>query len=118
MTQTFCQVLLKNEKEVPNRVYLRQPKNGHWHEYTWGQTVHQARQVAQFLLQLGLKKGSHVSIISKNCAEWFIADFGIIQLLRYRLSELSLRQSSLPHRCRLRSGQASCVLQLRGSDRE
>lgn len=26
---------------------------------------------------LGLKRGSHVSIISKNCAEWFIVDFGI-----------------------------------------
>ncbi|WP_241480340.1 AMP-binding protein [Legionella norrlandica] len=36
-----------------------------------------ARKVASFLQQLGLKKGDHISIISKNCAEWFITDFGI-----------------------------------------
>ncbi len=37
----------------------------------------QARRVAHFLQQLGFAKGTHISIISKNCAEWFIIDFGI-----------------------------------------
>ncbi len=77
MTNSLGQLLLKKEKEVANKIYLRQPKNGIWHELTWADTMLQARKVAAFLHQIGLKKGSHVSIFSKNCAEWFIADFGI-----------------------------------------
>ncbi|BCA96125.1 AMP-binding protein [Legionella antarctica] len=74
---SLSQLLLKNEKEIATRVYLRQPRECVWHEFTWAKTMLQARKVAAFLQQLGLKKGSHVAIISKNCAEWFITDFGI-----------------------------------------
>lgn len=77
-TQAFiCDVLLRNEKELKEKVYLRQPRNGQWHEYTWADVIHQARQVAAFLLKKGCKRGDHIAIISKNCAEWFITDFGI-----------------------------------------
>jgi long-chain acyl-CoA synthetase len=74
---SLCKLLLNNERELANQVYLRQPINGSWREFTWAETMLQARKVAGFLHQVGLKKGSHVSIISKNCAEWFITDFGI-----------------------------------------
>lgn len=74
---SLFQLLLKNEKDAAERVYLRQPRNGVWYEYTWAEVMLQARKVAGFLHQLGLKKGDHISIISKNCAEWFITDFGI-----------------------------------------
>lgn len=77
MMSSLCQLLLKNEKEQAGQVYLRQPKNGVWYEFTWSETIMKARKVAAFLHKVGLKKGSHVSIISKNCAEWFITDFGI-----------------------------------------
>ncbi|RUR17214.1 AMP-binding protein [Legionella sp. km535] len=76
-SNTLFQLLLKNEKELADRIYLRQPKDGVWHEYTWAEVMLQARKVAGFLHQLKLKRGSHISIISKNCAEWFITDFGI-----------------------------------------
>ncbi|HAU1638383.1 TPA: AMP-binding protein [Legionella pneumophila] len=76
-SNSLFDLLLKNEKNSADRVYLRQPKNGVWHEYTWSSVMLQARKVAGFLHHLGLKKGDHISIISKNCAEWFIADFGI-----------------------------------------
>lgn len=74
---SLFQLLLKNEKEAADRIYLRQPKAGVWHELTWSEVMLQARKVAAFLQGLALKKGSHVSIFSKNCAEWFIVDFGI-----------------------------------------
>jgi len=77
MSNSLFQVLLKNEKEAGNRIYLRQPRDGVWHEFTWAEVMQQARKVAGFLKNSGLKKGDHVSIISKNCAEWFITDFGI-----------------------------------------
>ncbi|WP_298625790.1 AMP-binding protein [uncultured Legionella sp.] len=77
MSNSLFQLLLKNEKEAAERVYLRQPRDGVWHEFTWAEVMLQARKVAGFLHQLGIEKGSHISIISKNCAEWFITDFGI-----------------------------------------
>lgn len=74
---SLFQLLLKKEKEFGSQVYLRQPKQGVWHELTWTDVMTQARKLAGFLQELGLKKGSHISIISKNTAEWFITDFGI-----------------------------------------
>lgn len=77
MSNSLFQLLLKNEKEAADRVYLRQPRDGVWHEFSWAEAMLQARKVAGFLHHLGLKRGNHVSIMSKNCAEWFITDFGI-----------------------------------------
>lgn len=74
---SICQRLMEHETEHADRVYLRQPREGVYHELTWSMVMHQARQVAFFLQRLKLKKGAHISIYSKNCAEWFIADFGI-----------------------------------------
>ncbi|WED43874.1 AMP-binding protein [Legionella cardiaca] len=70
-------LLLENENNLSDKVYLRQPREGQWHELTWSMVIHQARQVARLLQDVGLKKGDHVAIFSKNCAEWFISDFGI-----------------------------------------
>lgn len=75
--ELLCQVLLRKEKEVGDKIYLRQPHRGQWTDYTWSDVVLQARQVASMLQQLGLERGDRVSIFSKNCAEWIIADFGI-----------------------------------------
>lgn len=77
MGNSLYKVLLTNEHVAGDKVYLKQPQNGSWHEFTWSQVMLQARKVAAFLLKLGLKRGSHVAIISKNCAQWFITDFGI-----------------------------------------
>lgn len=77
MGNSLYKVLLTNEHVAANRVYLKQSRNGGWDEYTWSQVMLQARKVAAFLLKFGLKRGSHVAIISKNCAQWFITDFGI-----------------------------------------
>jgi long-chain acyl-CoA synthetase len=73
----LCEVLLEKEQQCPNKVYLRQPREGQWHEYTWAQVMEKVRRVASFLKAQGFKKGQHVSIVSKNCAEWFITDFAI-----------------------------------------
>lgn len=77
MSNSLFQLLLKNEQEAAEQIYLRQPKNDVWHEYSWSEVMTRARKVANFLKQQGFKRGSHISIISKNCAEWFITDFGI-----------------------------------------
>jgi len=74
----FTDYLYENEKKYGNMVYLRQPIDGKYHDLTWAEAMQQARKVANFLKQQGLKKGDRVAILSKNCAEWFITDFAIV----------------------------------------
>lgn len=70
-------LLLKKEKDEANTVYLKQARAGTLQEMTWSQVMLAARKVANFLRSINLRKGAHIGIISKNCAEWFITDFGI-----------------------------------------
>lgn len=59
------------------RVFLTQPLgNGRVADYTWAQTMDQARRMAAHLKGLGLA-GSQIAILSKNCAHFFIAELAI-----------------------------------------
>jgi len=75
--KTLNEILYENEKKWADVVYLRQPVHGKWHTYTWRETMLRARKMAAFLKSIGLQKGDKVAIFSKNCAEWFMADFAI-----------------------------------------
>lgn len=66
------------ESNAPQQTYLTQPVNGQYHSYTWKQVATMARQVAARLLDMGIEPGSRISIFSKNTAEWFITDLGIM----------------------------------------
>lgn len=65
-------------KEEPDRIFLRQPINRKFIEYTWQDAYDQALSVAGALHQMGLNKGDHVALLSKNCAHWFMADLAIM----------------------------------------
>lgn len=66
------------EETTPNTVYLKQPINGSVKDFTWREAGDQARRVAATLIAMGLPTGSHIAILSKNCAEWFITDLAIM----------------------------------------
>jgi len=74
----LLQLLYENEKHYADIIYLRQPRDGKYRDFTWKDTMYQARKVASFLKAQGLNKGDCVSILSKNCAEWIIADCAIM----------------------------------------
>lgn len=65
-------------KEEPDRIFLRQPINRKFIEYTWQDAYDQALSVAGALHRMGLTKGDHVALLSKNCAHWFMADLAIM----------------------------------------
>lgn len=69
---------IQNVQSKPNAVFLRQPFQRKWNEYTWKEVDHQVRCVANYLKSLGLEPGSKVAIISKNCAHWVMSDLAII----------------------------------------
>ena len=77
-TKTPLEMLYHWEKTTPQRVFLRQPVKGQYKEFSWAETANQVRRVASELMSLNLPRGSHIAILSKNCAEWFITDLAIM----------------------------------------
>ncbi len=75
---TPLEMLYQWEETHPETVYLKQPIDGVIKDFTWRETSQQARKVAASLLAMDLPAGSHIAILSKNCAEWFITDLAIM----------------------------------------
>ena len=66
------------EEKLRDKPFLRQPFGDNWEVYTWGEAGLMARKLATGLKSLGLEKGNHIGLMSKNCREWIIADLAII----------------------------------------
>lgn len=78
MPSTPLQQFLKYEQEIPNDIFLRQPFNGQWKEWTWKHAADESRRMAGALKALNLPERSHIAILSKNCAHWMMADIAIM----------------------------------------
>lgn len=65
------------EMNHPEKVYLRQPIDGQWREYTWSQVADATRKLTNALYNLGFNRGDKIAILSKNCAEWIITDLAL-----------------------------------------
>ncbi|MDM5130944.1 AMP-binding protein [Aeromonas piscicola] len=65
------------ERQCPDRVYLRQTINREYVDFTWGEVADEARRMVTALRHLGLVPGDKVALLSKNCAQWFIADLAM-----------------------------------------
>lgn len=72
------EMLYKWEQETPDKVFLRQPINDKWHEWTWKQTGEEVRKMAAAIKNMNLPAGSNIALISKNCAHWIISDLAIM----------------------------------------
>ena len=68
----------QHEKERAQQVYLTQPLGGgRVADYTWAQTLDQARRMATHLQSLGFAPGARIGILSKNCAHFFMTELAI-----------------------------------------
>ena len=66
------------ESVKANSLYMTQPiGDGKVEEYTWARAVGEARRMASYLKSLNLPEKSCVGLISKNCANWIMADWAI-----------------------------------------
>ena len=66
------------EKNTPNNTFLRQPQGENWKLLTYAEAGQEARKMTSALRAMGLKKGDHVGISSKNCYHWILADLAIM----------------------------------------
>ena len=67
-----------HESAHPDAVYLTQPiGGGQVVDYTWAQTLDQARRMAAHLQSRGMEPGARIAILSKNSAHFIIAELAI-----------------------------------------
>jgi long-chain acyl-CoA synthetase len=75
---TLLDYIYKHESERAGQVYLTQPLGGgKVVDYTWKETVDQARRMAAHLQGFGFEPGARIAILSKNCAHFFMAEMAI-----------------------------------------
>ena len=76
--KTPIQALEDRRQQHGSRVAMVQPLGGgQVREYTWEQVADEACRMASFLKEQGVQDGDRVALVSKNCAEWIIADLAI-----------------------------------------
>ena len=78
LTTTPLDMLYYWEQNHPNQIFLRQPVNRKWQDYTWKAFSRNVRILANWIKERHLPAGSRIGIQAKNCAEWFIADMAIL----------------------------------------
>jgi len=76
--KTLIEYFYRFEKEKANRPFLHQPFGDSWETYTWAEAGDKARRLATWLRKQCPKEKAHISIVSKNCREWLIADIAIM----------------------------------------
>ena len=73
------QAFFATAQRRPSAAAMIQPLgDGQLRTYTWAEVENEARRMATYLAGLGLPARSNVALMSKNCAEWIIADLAIL----------------------------------------
>jgi len=76
--KTPLEMLWHWEKTKPDSIYLSQPKDGGWIDYSWKKVAEEVRKMAGVLNALGLGEGDKVASLSKNDAYWIMTDLAIM----------------------------------------
>lgn len=66
------------EQTTPDKIFMRQPFQGKWNDFTWKQAGEEIRRLAAALQSYNLPPKSKVGLVSKNCAHWIMADLAIM----------------------------------------
>jgi len=72
------EMMYKWEEEKGNEVFLSQPINSIWHDWTWEEVMLEVRKMAAYIKSLNLEDKSKIAILSKNCAHWIMSDLAIM----------------------------------------
>lgn len=76
--KTFLEYFYHWESTKPNEIYMRQPFGDTFRDFTWKEAGEQMRKMAGYLKAQNLPAKSNIGLVSKNCAEWIIADLAIL----------------------------------------
>ncbi|NRB64391.1 MAG: AMP-binding protein [Saprospiraceae bacterium] len=76
--KTILDYFYQWEVEKPNDLFLRQPYGETWKNTSWAEAGQIVRKLAAALQGIGLQSGDVISIYSKNCYHWILADLAIM----------------------------------------
>lgn len=71
---TLPHKFLAQVSKLGSRVALREKKFGVWQEISWDEYCRHVRHFCLGLMELGLERGGHVSILADNDPKWLFAD--------------------------------------------
>ncbi|NVK54866.1 MAG: AMP-binding protein [Alteromonadaceae bacterium] len=77
-SNTLLACLYHWEQHTPQSLCMVQPVDGQYHSYSWLSVATTVRKLAQQLIDMNYEPGSRIAILSKNCAEWLMADLAIM----------------------------------------
>ncbi|MFA7555478.1 MAG: AMP-binding protein [Spongiibacteraceae bacterium] len=66
------------EANTPETIFLRQPQQLKWREYSWQEVADRVRRTAHFLQQQQFPAGSCIAIYASNSADWVVVDLAIM----------------------------------------
>ncbi|MDT8989645.1 AMP-binding protein [Curvibacter sp. APW13] len=67
-----------HEAKLADQVFMTQPLGGDAvADYTWAQTMDQARRMAAYIQAQNFEPGARIAILSKNCAHFIMAELAI-----------------------------------------
>ena len=77
-TRLILDYIYHHEAQLATQVLLTQPTgDGTVVDYTWQQTLDQARRMAAHLISLELEPGARIALLAKNSAHFFMAELAI-----------------------------------------
>lgn len=71
-------LLMDAESNHGSDIACHQPREGSLRTWTWSQMLDDARRLLAALRAMGLEPGDRIALLSKNCAQWLIADYALI----------------------------------------
>ncbi len=78
------------------RAAVKHKRDGQWRDVSWTEMARRARDVADGLAALGVRRGDRIAIIGETQLEWILADLGI---LGAGAITVTIYQSNQPAEC-------------------
>ncbi|MDQ7785639.1 MAG: AMP-binding protein [Desulfomonilaceae bacterium] len=74
---TLPKLLTEKARTYRDRTAMREKYKGIWQEISWAEYLEKTRLFCLGLLELGMERGDHASILGENCPEWVFADVAV-----------------------------------------
>ncbi len=75
---TIVEAFRDTVRRVPSRPALHQRSGSGWRTLSWAEYGQAVAEVTAGLAEMGIGPGEQVAILSGNCLEWHLADFGAL----------------------------------------
>jgi len=77
---TLAQAFDHQARKFGSRTLLKQKRDKVWRDFTWSGIAEAAAKLRAGLIQMGIKPGDRVAILSDNSPQWVIVDQAILGL--------------------------------------